>query len=120
MNRFTPIECAAFNGLRFNPRTQPHFDPMRWCLWWPDEEPPIVSQDTYDKFIDLIIVRSFIHLGKPQAEWYVIEPTTYFVDAWQAAQEEIPLWPGFKRQQLNRSERRFFEAQRRRDLSEFI
>lgn len=120
MKHFTSAERAAFNSLSFDPEAAPYFDPMRWCLRWPDEEPRAVFKDTYEKFIDLLIVRSFIHLRKPQSEWYSLEPTTYFVEAWEAAQAAVPLWPGFRRQRLSSRDRKFFESERKRDLSEFI
>ena len=94
---------------------------MRWCLRWLDEEPKSVSPDIYEKFLDLIIVRSFIHLGKPPSKWHIVGPkTSYFIDVWQAAIEEVPFWPGFKRLKLNKKDRDFFESERGRDLSDFL
>lgn len=107
---FSDKEQVAFNSLEFDPTQKPYFDPMRYCLRWFDEEPSNLDSEGYEKLLDLVIARSFVHANKPRTEWYVLEKTTYFVDCWQAAEKEIPEWPGFIRKDLSENDRLYLQS----------
>ena len=119
-NKLTGIEIEAFNSLEYDPKLEPYFDPMRYCLRWQDEEPECVSSRIYEKFLDLLITRSYIHKGLPKEKWFSIEPTGYFVEFWEHAESAIPSWPGFMRLQLNKVNRKYLEIEVNRDPSEFF
>jgi len=118
MDKITKKEIEAFEKLEFKPDLKPYFDPMRYCLRWEDEEPETVTRDIYEKFLNLLIVRSYIHEGRPKNEWYIIKPTTYFSDFWEHAKETIPNWPGFKRIELSESDKEYFETEKNKDPDE--
>ncbi|MEC4853398.1 MAG: hypothetical protein SAJ12_20655, partial [Jaaginema sp. PMC 1079.18] len=116
MNEFTELEIIEFDKLVLNDKETPFFDPMRYCLRWKDEEPKTVSKDIYEKFLDLIIARSFIHKGLPKNRWYFIRHTNYFCDYWEYALSVIPNWPGFQRLILSKKDREYFENELNKDL----
>ena len=63
MNQLTKKEIESFERLQFNADLKTIFDPMRYCLVWKDEEPECVSKGIYEKYLDLLIARKFIHEG---------------------------------------------------------
>lgn len=115
MYKFTKLELEAFQKLEFDPKSRPYFDPMRYCLRWEDEEPEYMSKDIYEKFLDLLIARNYIHIGRPKDKWYCVQPANYFSDFWDYAIETIPDWPGFKRIELSESDRKYLETEVSRD-----
>ncbi|MEM9906993.1 MAG: hypothetical protein AAF921_18410 [Cyanobacteria bacterium P01_D01_bin.44] len=120
IDKLSKAEIEAFQKLKFNSNLRPVFDPMRYCLRWEDEEPESVSKDIYERFLDLLIARSYLHLGRPKDRWYSLEPTDYFRDFWDYANEVIPSWPGFMRLELTESAREYFEREVNRDPHEHL
>ena len=118
MNKLTEKEIAAFEKLQFRAELKPHFDPMRYCLRWEDEEPECVTKDIYEKFLDLLIARKYVHEGLSKDKWFTLEPTSRFVDFWEHANTVIPNWPGFKRINLSESDRKYFEEEKNRKPEE--
>lgn len=100
--------------------SQPYFDPMRYALRWFDEEPEKLGGDSYENFLDLLIVRSFIHRGKDRADWWIISPTTYFAEVWDEALAKAPNWPGFNRLSLSAVDCAYFEQQLARPADDFF
>ena len=118
MDKFTKEEIEAFEKLELNAQLKPYFDPMRYCLRWEDEEPEFVTKDIYEKFLDLLIARKYLHEGRTKDKWYSMEPTNYFSDFWDHAKSVIPNWPGFKRLELSKSDQEYFEKEKNRDPNE--
>jgi len=120
MDKLTKSEIEAFQKLNFDAELKPFFDPMRYCLRWEDEEPECVSKDIYEKYLDLLIARNYIHEGRSRDEWYSLSPSIYFSDFWDHANEVIPNWPGFKRLELKDADRRYLENEKKRDPNDFF
>jgi len=108
MSHFTAHEIESLNRLQYKPEEKPYFDPLRYCLRWLDEEPSDAAGESYERLLDLIIVRSYIHMGTPRDKWYSIAPTTYFAEVWDEALSRAPNWPGFKRVELSSDDRSYF------------
>jgi hypothetical protein len=120
MSHFTESELFRLNNLQYNAAEKPYFDPLRYCLRWRDEEPPEFEPNSYERLIDLTIVRSFIHHGRSRENWFVIAPTTYFIEVWDEARERAPNWPGFNRLELSSDDRSFFCGQVAKPLEDHI
>lgn len=111
LSYFTEHEIDLLNRLQFKSEEKPYFDPLRHCLRWRDEESSDIAGISYERLLDLVIVRSYIHMGKPRDEWYSIAPTAYFVEVWEEALRRAPDWPGFKRLELSSNDRSYFLAE---------
>ncbi len=118
MSHFTDAEIELLNSLPFDSAARPIFDPIRSCLRWHDEEPARLAGGAYERFLDLLVVRSFIHQDKPESQWFSISPTTYFTEIWTEAQQRAPNWPGFRRINLDSGSRDLFERESSKALSQ--
>jgi hypothetical protein len=104
MIHFKDWEIEQLNALKIDEASQPYFDSMRYCLRWFDEEPEKLGGESYENFTDLLIARSYIHLGKPRNDWHPL-----LAELWDEALAKAPNWPGFKRLSLNSKDRAYFE-----------
>lgn len=120
MTHFTDWELEQLNSLKFDSTAQPCFDPLRYCLRWLDEVPKNFGGESYERLLDLAIVRSFIHSGKSRENWWVISPTTYFAEVWDEAITRAPNWPGFNRIELNAVDRAYFENESAKPLEDHL
>lgn len=120
MSHFTEREIESLNRLEYKSEEKPYFDPLRSCLRWLDEDPLDACSKSYEHLLDLVIVRSYIHLGKPREMWYSITPTIYFVEVWDEALSRAPNWPGFKRLDLSNEDRSYFLTELARPLEDHL
>lgn len=117
MSHFTDREIEKLSFLAFGPNAQPYFDPLRYCLRWPDEDPVNYHGESYERSLDLVLVRSFIHLWMDREKWWALCPTTYSADVWDEAFSKAPNWPRFKRLRLNATDRAYLENERAKNRS---
>jgi hypothetical protein len=113
--RFTPSDREIIERLTFDPTCEPSFELLRSCLIWPDERPTGISNAGYRLLGDLWIVRGFLHQNVPFEKWG-IDPA-HFQSVWQAAINDVPGWPGFRRMELSEADRAYL-ASSLKDASE--
>ncbi|MES3021174.1 MAG: hypothetical protein V4857_06265 [Pseudomonadota bacterium] len=107
MTLFTDAEIASLDRLVHDAHSRPYFDALRWALRWHDETPQQARGDGYQRLLELVVARSFIHQGRAREHWFVLAPTSRYADIWDEARARAPNWPGFKRLELSNEERAY-------------
>ncbi|PWF49021.1 hypothetical protein [Massilia glaciei] len=120
MRIFTDAEIASLNLLASDAQSRPYFDAMRWALRWHDETPQEARGESYQRLLDLVVARSFIHQGRAREHWFALTPTSYYADIWDEALARAPAWPGFKRLALTNEERAYLHLESTRTLTAHI
>ena len=100
MPYFEGRDLALIESLTYNPDLEPYYDQMRGYLVWVDEICDVgMTSEGYKKLQDLLLARSFIHLGKPFSS-FILDPT-YLAEVWEKVLKSNFSWPGFNRLELS-------------------
>lgn len=104
---FTTNDLNLVRDLVHDPSLKPRFNELSGYLTWDDELPPGVTPGGLDILQSLWTARSLLHRGLQLTD-HPINPK-YCQQVWNAANEEIPDWPGFKRLILNSADQSYYK-----------
>jgi hypothetical protein len=102
---FDERDRQLIEGLTYRPDLAPGFEALKGCLVWADEYPQNVSSAGYDRLSDLWIARTII-CHDPSRR--TLDDARYRA-AWTQAKTEGIRWPGFHRETLSETDRRYYE-----------
>lgn len=118
MSYFKGKNLELIESLVYNPNLKPSYEFIKNCLVWSDEVPDGLTPEGYEKLIDLLIIRSFIHRQISPSNWWILDSkdSKYFQEVWSKAIQQNFKWPGMNRLKLTKSDQEYYKQQQKEAL----
>ena len=105
MASFEDRDRKIIESLTYQPGLQPGFEALKGCLVWADERPDNLTPAGYDRLCDLWIARTILCHDPSRRTLN----DAHYRAAWSRAKAEGIRWPGFHRETLSETDRRYYE-----------